>query len=372
MLTPEREALFAEKFVEPEVNYNLLREGVQSFLFESNKSENERKDTEAILRMYTTFTDKMVGIADGSIEYRDIEDPDNPELSRQKPDAMIFLDKSARPVSWFMDAFWDQFAKEGSEKPEFDFLNIDRTNWFMSQGHRREIAERFLGPSDFDIEKVSKEDLARIRAQFVVGDIDEATWQDEVWNMPTTLDGKNVVIVDEVKSQGGTLSIATQLLKRALPESTVSGSYFWESDRRLVNNGKELQIDSVPVWYDATDQFGRGIGDISQTYYERQYDKEQSQDNLRHKIGWKVLSAPHFNVDTNELLEDRKANALMQDISFLSYAVASGRVLRQPSTRREDDDFIAIVEEQGLTPRESVDWKNRSKQIRKRYASKVA
>lgn len=370
-LTPERQKEFVDRFDEPEGNYNLLREGVQAFAFEGSKPWSERHDTESILRLYTKFTDKLVGAADGSVEHRDVEDPLNPEKSGEKPDVMLFLDKSARPVAWFIDAFWDQFAKEDAEKPDFEYLNIDRTNWFMKQGYLREIAERYLGPEHFDIDKVPEEDFARIRAQFAIGELSEETWQDEVWGMETSLDDKNLLIVDETKNKGGTLYIAVQLLKRAIPSATVSGIYFWESGSRLINQERnETQSDSVPVWYDAKNPMGRGVGDISQTYYEHAYEEDPSQENLRRKIGWSVLSAPHFDVDTYEEIEDKRALRLKQDISYLSYAVGAGKILRTPSQHRSDDERVQIIEDQGMTIRESTDWSSRARALKKRYAPK--
>ena len=365
-ISDERKAELVDRFNEPEENYELLREGVQKQ--KDTASSLDQLDTNGILQRYVTFTDKLIGIADGSItEAPDIVDPRKPERSREKKDEIIFLDKSARPVSWLMDAFWEQLAQKDAEKPHYDFLNIDRVNWFMDQGYRREEAETILGPRDFDIEKVDIEDLARIRAYFVKGDLSEDTWQDEVWNMPTRLDGKNILIVDEVKSQGGTLSIATQLLRKAIPEAIVSGQYFWETSYREV--GGFRQADSVPVWYSKEDAMGRGIGDISKQYHDYQYEKQPTQENLRRKIAQRILSAPHFDKrkltqeGVLELLDDKKAKKLQQDIAFSTYAVGGGTVPLRPSMLRDSDDVIRTIENQGLTVRESTTWAGSSKRI---------
>ena len=369
-----RERELVDRLNEPDDNYQLLREGVQGFLSDSDKLVIDRKDTNGILQMYVSVTDKMIGVADGSIAERDLVDPSNPERSSDQPDEIIFLDKSARPVSWFMDAFWEQFAKEDAKKPNFDFLNIDRTNWFMSQGHSREISERYLGPNDFDIDKVSDNDIAQIRALFVEGDLTEENWQNEVWNMPARLDNKNILVVDEVKNQGGTLSIAMQLLRRAIPSSVVSGEYFWEPERRIVNpQRQEFQVDSVPVWYDSNNVMGRGVGDVSKAYWDNLYDKDPNQENLKRKIGWAVLSAPHFDMETFELIDDKEAKTLQQDIAYLSYAVASGKVLRRPSLWRAHEDFNEIVKKQDVSIFEINQWLSESKIIKRRVdnASKI-
>ncbi len=365
----DRRRELVQRFNEPEGNYQLLHEDSQGQ--KRTASVMDRLDTDGILQKYVQHTDKIIGIADGSIAERNILDPVNPERSAQKPDTIIFLDKSGRPVADFVSGLWEQFAKEGTVMPDFEFLNIDRVNWFMDQGFKREEAETIRGPLDFDIDKVSEEDIARIRALFTIGDLSEENWQEQVMNQPTTLDGKNILIIDEVRSQGGTLSIATQLLRRAIPESTVSGEYFWETSYTQMADSKN-KADSVPVWYSKENPMGRGIGDISKTYYEAQYEREPSQENLRRKIGWSVLSAPHFTTDENgEIIhtEDRRYKTLLQDIAYLSYAVADGRILRSPDRGRSYEDQDVIFEEQGVTPREASEWRSGSKRLKKQQES---
>ncbi len=361
-ITDARKLELIERFDEPEENYNLLREGSQSQ--KQTESVLDQKDTNVILQDYLEYTDKIIGVADGSIGERDVIDPRDPERSAEKPDVMIFLDKSARPVADLMSALWEQFAADGAKMPDVDFLNIDRVNWFTNQGYSRVQAETVLGPADFDIDKVSSGEIAAIRALFVRGDLTEGGWQDEVMNMPTILDGKNVTIIDEVKSQGGTLSIATQLLRRAIPEAIVTGHYFWETNYKQMADGK-LKADSVPVWYDKENPMGRGVGEVSKTYYETLYEQEPTQENLRRKIGWFALSAPHHTIDddTGEIsyVGDSKYTKLKQDIAYLTYA----NTPRIPSKSRTFEDMDKILESQGITGREALVLKD-SKRLKYR------
>lgn len=361
-LTTEQKTSLVERFSEPETNYNLLREGVQHF-----QNKEGAPDTAGILQRYVKCTDKLIGVADGSIDYRDIydeRDDKNKEKSKEAPDEIIFLDKSARPVSWFIDAFWEQFACEGAVKPHYDFLNIDRVEWFMDQGFTQYVAERDLGPNDFDIKKVDQEEIDRIRAIFSVGELTADGWKDEVRKLPTVLDGKKILIVDEVRNKGGTLAIAVQLLQAAIPEAVVSGIYFWEQTGSTMV-GDQLQIDSSPVWYSATDPYGRDIGEPSTAYFDHMYQIEPSQENLRRKLGRRVLSAPHHDEITFELKDDVAAKRLKQDIAYLTYAVASGLVPRRPSSYRSEDNFDQILEKQGLTRNESAEWYEKSREIKK-------
>lgn len=348
------------RFSDDEANYNKLKGSEQAV-----RERTRVWDTDYVLAEYASATDAMIGALDGSIAERAIKDPVNPERSTEAPDVAIFLDKSARPVSWLVDALWDQFAGEDSVKPDYDFLNIDRVTWFRRQGYSLSESESSLGPSDFDIDKVSDEDIARIRAIFVEGDLDRDNWQDDVWNLGTRLDGKNVLVVDEVKNKGGTLSIATQLLHRAIPEATFSGTYFWKSGRYALGNSVDnMQMESAPVWYSRESVWGRGIGDLSKAYYEQLPD---TPENFKRQLGWLALSAPHHDPRTFEEVEDIEATRLLQDIAYLSYALADGKVLAMPSNERESEEVIETLEQRypGIPVRDIVQYRaRRSKENR--------
>jgi hypoxanthine phosphoribosyltransferase len=336
------------RFRSEESNYQRLSGEVQAF-----RQRTGEWSTSYVQEKYVAETDKIIGILDGSIDTRDVIDPTNPERSGTTPDTVIWLDKSARPVSWFVDAFWEQFAVDGAVKPDYEFLNIDRENWFVKQGHDMFAAATRLGPSDFDIDKVPQKELAALRAIFTVGELTEDNWEEEVWSLRTRLDGQNILIVDEVKNKGGTLSIATQLLRKIIPDSVVSGSYFWKtgyySPGRKSAESEDQQMESAPVWYDKNDDMGRGVGNISLKYREREYKRTPTQDNLKKKIGSFALSAPHHSSETYELVEDTLAHKLQQDIAYLSYAVADGKVLRTPHPDRPSDQVNAILQKQHLS-----------------------
>ena len=327
-----------QEFHSEPANYNLLRGDVQAV-----RGRNRVWDDDFTREKYIQATDNMIGMLDGSITEREIYDPDNKERSQQAPDTVIWLDKSARPVSWFVDAYWERFADPEATRPTDEFLNIDRVNWFMRQGHSKIDAETILGPDDFDINKVPAEDIARIRAIFTEGEIDMDNWQESVWELPTRLDGKNILIIDEVKNKGGTLAIAAQLIKKAFPDTTVSADYFWQAGAYALGGSAEnKQMESAPVWYDKHDGMGRGVGDINKTWYRNLPD---TPENRGRKLGWIALSAPHFNKKTFELIDDFKAKQLLQDIAFTTY----DPIYRRPSPERDIEQIEQILAEQGTT-----------------------
>ncbi len=313
-----------------------------------------------VAEKYVAETDKLIGVMDGTIGERTLPDGVNPEDEQPAPSVVVWLDKSARPVSWFADAFWDQFARPDAKKPTDAFLNIDRTDWFERQGHTREDASSRLGPNDFDIDKVPTEEIARIRALFVQGDLAAETWQEDVWTMPALLDNQDILIIDEVMNKGGTLAIAQQLLQRAFPTARVSGDYFWKTGRYALDaKGEEKQMESAPVWYDAHSAFGRGVGDISQMYFAEMLRRNPDDpDALKKSIGWIALSAPHFD-EAFAPVPDKKAELLKEDIQVLADRVAAGGILRTPSAFRSDEEIYRIVEAQGLTYDEYVAYRQR-------------
>lgn len=80
-----------------------------------------------------------------------------------KTDVAIYLDKSARPVSWFVDELWENVTKE--PRPETAHLAIDRTIWFRHFGVELGFGEYIKGTNelatwrDLPIHEVKKEEI---------------------------------------------------------------------------------------------------------------------------------------------------------------------------------------------------------------------
>lgn len=311
-----------------------------------------------VAQKYIQSTDKVVGMMDGSIEKRALVDPDNPERSQQAPDVVVYLDKSARPVQWFAKEFWDQLAtkqidENGQEqiakRPEEKFLNIDRANWFYRGGQNEGGLVDDLRPINFDIDSVSEDDILGIRAVFAKGELSEENWQQQVLEQPNALDGKNILIIDEVGNSGSTLSIAQQLLKRAFPDATVSGNYFWDSVGQAVGNTGRMQMGISPVWYDPTESGGRGIGEQDPLYYEQAY--AEGKTGLRQKLGQVALSTPFLDND-RQPAKDPMAEELRREIKQMSKDFHERKILYRPATDRmrgDDYDLDGMLERQGLS-----------------------
>src|SRR5487761_225536 len=108
---------------EPEFKYDLLR---------GHKLTDGSWKTDDQLRMeYIQLTDGLINVMTDGVE---VIDPETQEKQTRKPDVVVWLDKSARPLAWFTKDLWPTLAvdpKTGEvpKMPEFKFVNIDKKQW---------------------------------------------------------------------------------------------------------------------------------------------------------------------------------------------------------------------------------------------------
>lgn len=329
--------------------------------------EKMTKETQQLLSQYLQCTDGLIGKMDGTIPIKDTDvytyDQDTHNFENEKkdlppPETIIFLDKSARPVSWLVREFWAKLARlpgtrfdeqQVPKMPDFKFLNIDKRDWlrFMSipEQHIQDASDEIL---DFSL--INPEEIARIRAVFSTQPITESNLQ-EAWQHPTILNGQHTMIVDEVMSSGLTLEIALKLLAMAVPEATFSGQYWAKPSRIPLNNGIpvdgkiQYQIEWVPVWYNPEHALGRGIGDRDPDWPETVTSQGREPTRLS-TIGRNILSTQSHNLKTGQLQPDLKARRIREDIHTMVEALEHGDLLYNPSPDRPtdtDEEFSQFV-----------------------------
>ena len=252
-------------------------------------------------------------------------------------DKVIYLDKSARPVSWLVNEFWRDFTDK--PQPQETFLAIDRKAWFprvgiklsgneeieLPDGSRRVAkAEDFWKAFDENIsEDKRKTLLAKIRCLYIQGGIEKED-PDTILNTPTELDGKNITIIDEVSRSGSTLGIAVGLIKRAFPEvKSVNEHVFWIDTTREVNG--ETQMGNTPVWYprDISNWYGRGVKDIDQHFYDKIFEENPTPINRANKYGAFVLGVPLRPGDE----PNQESERLRTEMKRIHSDYQSGRIL---------------------------------------------
>lgn len=300
-----------------------------------------------VLSHYVTLTDRMVGILDGSSPQKVISIDDdgnynsfNAEQGDWKPQEVLYLAKSAAPVEALVDAMWEQMAAEGAEKPHGDMLAIDRRDFLSYMGVTNPYDQDDSTSKKIDISKIPQELISRIRAYFVEGDIDMDNWQEDVWSKPTRLDGRNVLVVDEVKNSGATMEIAMKMIKAAVPEADIKGTYFWD------------KTNSVPIWYPPKKPGKTGPvgGRLVAPPDPKWWDKmPEGAEKKRRKLAAFVLPTPFHNTETMEPVRDLMSDQLAQDIAYMTYDYADGKILNNPIDR-SDDEWAEALAKQGITP----------------------
>lgn len=242
---------------------------------------------------YVHLTDELIERMDGSNEHY------------PKPDYVIFLDKSARPVNWMVQSLWDTLAAKDEndqtpERPQSLFVNIDA---------RRRKDE-------------SPAAMADLRALFTV---DEPQPGLETMDQATILDGKEVLIVDEISVSGDTLTYADKLLSRAYP-STTFRTFAWMNGSPKTVGGPET---NNPRWYERnSDRYRIVVENLGD-------DEERGQELLaqgeRVRRGWKWLAKLPRNTTPS-------ARQLRTEIRDLSDDIKTGKLPYWPSMNRADEE----------------------------------
>ncbi|WP_395127761.1 hypothetical protein [Antrihabitans spumae] len=94
-----------------------------------------------------------------------------------------------------------------------------------------------------------------------------------------------------------------------------------------------------------------------------------SDDIYRKRLASFVVSAPHHHPGTFALLPDQLAAMLAQDIAFMTFDFAAGKIFRRPAFHRPDDDFDRIVAAQGLSFGEFVAFNEaRAAEVKRRVS----
>lgn len=320
-------------------------------------------------------------------------DPPTPKF-----DAVIYLDKSARPVSWLVNELWDDFTT--APRPEFEgFLAIDRVTWFRAVGlnvdNHGNLNEdtglgnkgRQAGFSDFrratEQHPVPRSDLARARLALTPGGMEKLRetmtkaelvefdrynplvfeshdrdrggiapelpdWIiDKIFALPTGLEGKRIMVIDEVSNSGATAEIAKEIVSEAVggQGTEVDTHIFWQAGTKQTEH-HEAQMQSAPVWYDhdVNAELGKGIGDVDFRVMREEFSKNPDFEHLN------ALYIAPFRGRSLDLAgkEGESSVELMQEFQRLAKIYRDGRILMASPRYYDPEKWIEHYEKLGV------------------------
>jgi len=325
---------------------------------------NEQININENLMHYVQDTALLISRIDGSLDS---------EAAPEPYDHVVYLDKSARPVSWLVNLFWDDFAwirkdGTGTPRPGHSYINIDRSPWFRNVGievtddGRQKDNGELATYTDFvsSLHHLDRIHLAKIRALYIPGGIQDED-AEKIMSTPTVLSGKKVLIVDEVSRTGSTIRIAEKLFQLSFPDAArIDGTSFWNALEPPVRVGSENALTSLPVWYDPNTLTGRGIGGVDTPYYRDRLayyldraDRIPSLDLPKMRtqaFSASVFSAPLLNEDGTRLglRKEKVTRELTTDMLKLHRDYRSGTVFFTPPFDWPEERFESAVRKQGL------------------------
>lgn len=259
------------------------------------RTDGTWKSGRALRMQYLQLTDRLIEKATTGVELRD-------GSGTVRPDAVIFLDKSARPISWLLRDMWSRFSPlevggAPSPRPALLFLNIDRLQWVTTVDPH--------GQGFMDVDRVDPSIVRSLRSVFVEPRDKRDGLTDAIDSAPAALDGKTLLVVDEVYSSGRTADIAARLIQRGFPTARIATAHWMGG---LVARGGATGNADIPVWYDESSEYGRGIGN-------RQVGggTHRISDNVTQRLGAWFLSTRLPQLDERGALLRRELRMLAHE-----------------------------------------------------------
>lgn len=327
-----------------------------SLLVGHRRTDGSFKSTKELQTQYVELTDELVRLMTDGVS---VSNRETGEIEKRVPDVVIWLDKSARPVEWLTRDLWDTLAVDTDTgivppMPKSRFVNIDREQWVNTVDPS--------GSGKMEIDLVDQSVIRSLRSIFIEPSHKRAL-DSSIDDVPAELDGKTVLIIDEVRSSGRTLDIAKKFFERAFPTASVATAHWMKGtvtkgDRR---SGQAQGNADLPVWYQESSPFGRGVGNRDER--NSQLSKSRTQ-----RLGGWFLSTPlpkhkleEKNETTGELkvkeILDPGSTLLRTELHQLAKDVRQGRVLVAPSIMREDFEKRVSLLNDGMSVEKFVQKK---------------
>lgn len=257
-------------------------------------------------------------------EYVRLTDELIARLIQDKTDVAIFLDKSARPVAWLVKELWPILAPINPdtnaqfELPAIKFLNIDREQWgpVLGRSEGGMINVNNL-PAD------AAEGLKQVYAP-IAGISEEKD--------SSLLTDKRIMIVDEIRQSGDTLTMSKAILNKVFPDAAeINGAYWMPGKIERDPKSGGMVGKGGPVWYSDREVTGRLVGN-------RDTWKSLSSNSSRQRAGQYWLSTP-FKGD-----RDVKGLQLKEEVKQLAKELATHKMLYMPSLNWDSTSIEKVAD----------------------------
>jgi hypothetical protein len=290
------------------------------------RTDGSYKTDEELRTEYLRNTDELIRQMTEGVRFTD---PETGEQSIERPDAVVWLDKSARPVSWLTKETWPKLAADAEgnvpDMPSFYFANIDREQWVNTIDPE--------GNGVVNIDRVDPTIIRSLRSIYVSPAHKQNGLTDEIDTAPSELDNKNILIVDEVYSSGRTLTYAAKFFQKAFPTAKVAGTYWMGG---IAQRGNAQGNADLPVWYKDKIVTGRGVSNRNERLSQKSPSRTQ-------RLGGWFLSTAFEQPDPSSVQLRKELKQLAHDPN----------VLVEPSRIRPEDDQDERIERfNGMTPKE--------------------
>jgi hypoxanthine phosphoribosyltransferase len=245
--------------------------------------ENIRDMPEEIFdltKMEKYNTHEIQNVAEGTVNLINL-------VVSEKKDTVFFLDKSARPLGFLFMKTWDELYPE-KQKPQIRFVDIGRD----------------------DNSKFFNEDAAeKLRETY-----------------KNSVDGKNVLVVDEYSLSGGTLANARRVFESNFPE----GEFTYTS-----------VLDNRPPWYGETKYIG-----VVESGWLRQFgNRDEVPDTYISTTYSKAANDPAYE-DIRDTIKDdatdsrKKANDFRKGLTLFSKHIAKHCTKIDPNPYNKPEPFL--------------------------------
>ncbi len=164
------------------------------------------------------------------------------EIIKNEYSVLVFMDRSARPISWMIRAAWDKYA-DGKPIPAIRFVNIGRekgdvVGWSSSPDYYVDSEDsNGIIPGEKKRE-IEKKFWSRLEGEDYLKSFKKGLEQE--------ISGGKILLVDDYISSGYSIGLAKNYFRYHFPEVDVYGYSFLKNKDEIVFSKKDWRGTHLP------------------------------------------------------------------------------------------------------------------------------